>query len=473
MSQSNTQFSLDQLMTNNQKQIINRLLLTGQAKLITQLNNVSEIGFLCKELNTRLPKRFSYLDKIVENLPETKTSGVVFRGLIENLPNYDETIHNISHVTDDELLTLYSVLSIIVNRYIWCTGVKDAVNHMVIPQILASPLDQVSHRLGIEPILTHASVDLWNWHLKTNDEWEEKDLESWPWPWPDRDGSNKKDILSCLEINNTLTGSDSEMWFYKIMIAIEAISGRSVMLMPLIHDYYNDLETSIAIMKCIRDSLKQSVSIIKRMYERCDPEFFFNRLRIYLSGSKNENLPEGVFFDLGSKLKKYSLKGGSAAQSSLIQAYDIFFEINHDGHGKEFLEEMRNYMPSKHRKYLTMMERKASIKQYVILANNQELKNLYEECVYHLTSFRKAHLGLVHTYIMNQVKKQQNDNNAHGEKGSGGTSPVEFCQELINDTISKKFIVSNDTNNFINLLTFTAIILLGAIISYSLLFMRP
>src|SRR5205814_2463962 len=94
---------------------------------------------------------------------------------------------------------------------------------------------------------------------------------------------------------------------------------------------------------------------------------------------------------------------GSAAQSTLIQVYDEFLGVKHEGHGKEFLVTMREYMPGKHREYLEMVSNLPSLKDYVGSTENDELKNIYNDCLKLLTKFRDSHLNLVHHYIMKHL----------------------------------------------------------------------
>ena len=73
--------------------------------------------------------------------------------------------------------------------------------------------------------------------------------------------------------------------------------------------------------------------LLERMYEKCDPNVFYHQLRPYLAGSKNmasAGLPNGVFYDLGEgKGSWHQYSGGSNAQSSLIQAFDVFLGVEH------------------------------------------------------------------------------------------------------------------------------------------------
>jgi hypothetical protein len=63
--------------------------------------------------------------------------------------------------------------------------------------------------------------------------------------------------------------------------------------------------------------------------ERCDPYVFYKKLRQILSGwSNNPAVPDGIVYEgVSDEPKKYN--GGSAAQSSTIQAIDIALGIKH------------------------------------------------------------------------------------------------------------------------------------------------
>lgn len=81
------------------------------------------------------------------------------------------------------------------------------------------------------------------------------------------------------------------------------------------------------------DCIKESGVILQRMYEKCSPEVFYHQIRPFLAGSKNMSsagLPNGVFYDEcegKGQWRQYS--GGSNAQSSLIQFFDIILGVEH------------------------------------------------------------------------------------------------------------------------------------------------
>jgi indoleamine 2,3-dioxygenase len=413
--------------------------------------DVSHYGFLPSVCCNHLPENFKCFQNVLDKLEETKSNHIVFRKLVHNLPYYDVSIHSSDMLTKAQMKFMYSILTMIINRYIWCNGVDDAKNFTHIPAIIAVPLHKISCKLGIVISLTHASVDLWNWRQPSSSHISAIAHES----------IQEFDIDTC-EINHTMTGNISEEWFYKIMVAIEGVSGPAILLIPNIYKSFglNNNNNTIEHLQIILKIIKKTVCLIKRMYEKCDPDFFFNHLRIYLGGSNNDNLPNGVNLDLSPihmGLLNIKYAGGSAAQSTLIQVYDDFFGVKHkEEHGVNFLKDMRNYMPLKHRQYLEDISMLPSLSEFVKRENNHNLTNIYSKCLSELIQFRKSHISLVHKYIMKFVKKKQNifadelekngediidiedNNNAHGAKGTGGTDPVTFCTDLIKDTIQHR-----------------------------------
>lgn len=89
---------------------------------------------------------------------------------------------------------------------------------------------------------------------------------------------------------------------------------------------------------------------------RSDPYVFFLRTRPFVDGWKgSSNLPEGLIYD-GVSEDAFFLHGGSAAQSSLIAAFDEFYGVKHQHeHTREYLAGMRHYMPRGHRQFLTAL----------------------------------------------------------------------------------------------------------------------
>jgi indoleamine 2,3-dioxygenase len=204
------------------------------------------------------------------------------------------------------------------------------------------------------------------------------------------------------------------------MVAIEGVSGPALQSMInigsllstdssyeniLLSESCNKILTNLQI---IYDSICQINVIIQRIPEKCIPEFFFNNLRKYLSGSTDKTFfPDGLIITGSEKEITEPIRygGGSAAQSSLIQAHDIFFGVTHTGHAHEFLSEMRKYMPQKHNIFLEHLASLPKLNNFIsyIASNNKieatELIDLYNKSLLGLVDFRKHHMKIVHNQL--------------------------------------------------------------------------
>ena len=152
-------------------------------------------------------------------------------------------------------------------------------------------------------------------------------------------GSLDIDILENLATLHTFTGSLDESWFYLVSVAIEARGAPVVpaMLDAIAAARQGDAETVRYFLTSFAEILEDLTGLLGRMYEDCDPHVFYFKIRPFLAGSKNmaeAGLPHGVWYedeDGKGKWRQYS--GGSNAQSSLIQAFDIILGIEHRATG--------------------------------------------------------------------------------------------------------------------------------------------
>ena len=391
---------------------------------------LSKYGFLPHKCNRILPPKFLYLQVVADNLSEKQTNAKEFRMIIGNLPEYDEKQHSTKNIKLDEKQHLYSLLMMTVNRYVWCSGVEDAKNYSVIPKIISKPLLEVCTFLGIVPSFTHACCDLWNWHIIN---------EKMPFN------------LDNINTNYLMTGDITEAWFYKIMITLEGTSGEMIRHIATYDPDNASYNETKKLLQCIKETTANNTKLIKRMYEHCNTNKFFNLIRIYLSGSNNKYLPNGITID--NTIIKHN--GGSAAQSSLIPVLDILFNIEHPKHGGDFLRKMRNYMPVYHRDFITYIEKIYSkFSSDILNSNDNTLIGLYHESLVNLLDFRKVHTTLIHNYVMKFIEpsnKHTKDDfkHAHDNKGAGGTNPMDFAQEINNDTIAVLKTVSKIKNDTI------------------------
>ena len=273
--------------------------------------------------------------------------------------------------------------------------------------------------LELPPVATYAGLVLWNWK-----------------PLLVEEPINNLENLFTL---HTFTGSLDESWFYLVSIAIEAAGAPAipVMLQAVDSAAANDAEMVTACLRDFAECLDELGTLLTRMYENCDPHIFYHKIRPYLAGSRkmaDAGLPHGIIFDTGSGNDKYvQFSGGSNAQSSIIQFFDIVLGIEHRPFGERgdyssasesdasgmpkprlnFIQDMRRYMPGPHRRFLEEVERVVNIREYVTRHRaNRALSTSYDACLAMMRTFRDRHIQMVSRYII--VKSRESRSHSRG-----------------------------------------------------------
>lgn len=157
-----------------------------------------------------------------------------------------------------------------------------------------------------------------------------------------------------------------------------------------------------------------------------------------MTGSKGVPLlPNGLVYE-GVDPSPRQYCGASAAQSSSVQAFDVFLSVcgSHSGSEAEFLQEMRTYMPRKHSEFLKVLGKLPSVREYVRLSGDSELIQSYNSAVQALADFRSEHIILATRYIITQ--KGHATDSSLNETGTGGTNFVQFLKRARDDTLSMK-----------------------------------
>ncbi|KAL9100321.1 MAG: hypothetical protein Q9163_004284 [Psora crenata] len=362
----------------------------------------------------------------------------------------------------------YVLLSFMTHAYIWG---GDRPEERVPPSI-SIPFVQVCRHLDLPTVATYAGVCLWNWKPIFDDE--------------------RLDTLDNLSTLVTFTGSLDESWFYLVSVAIEARGGPIIPLM-LKGIAAARLDEAKTVTKCLHgfaERLDELAVVMQQMYENCDPHVFYHRIRPFLAGSKNmadAGLPNGVIFDTGSGQDSYChYGGGSNAQSSLIQFFDIILGVEHhptksretpsdrsltatevvakgtgSPSGHNFIHDMRSYMPGPHRRFLSHVNSVANIREYVDChRSDRSLTIAYDACLGMLRALREKHMQMVSRYIVIQSHESRNAGtlspraapnplqplnlaNAHkngarpGSKklrGTGGTALIPFLKQARDET---------------------------------------
>ncbi|CAI9171820.1 unnamed protein product [Rangifer tarandus platyrhynchus] len=306
------------------------------------------------------------------------------------------------------------VLGYITMAYVWGQGDGDI--RKVLPSNIAVPYCKLSEKLGLPPILLYADCVLANWKKK--------------------DPSGNMDILF------SFPGGDCGKGFFLVSLLVE-IAAASAIKGSLSQDVH-----------CSHSRLRlvyTGVIEVRRVYliffvclflEYVDPNLFFNVLRIYLSGWKcNPLLSEGLLYEgVWDTPKKFA--GGSAAQSSIFQCFDVLLGIQHTvDPAAEFLQEMRTYMPPAHQSFLLSLKSRPSVREFVLSKGNAMLQETYDECVQAMVSLRNYHLKIVVKYILipasRQSKAESSIEDLEAEsRGTGGTNLMDFLKTVRGKTVN-------------------------------------
>jgi indoleamine 2,3-dioxygenase len=399
----------------HQKPIAN--LTCNVTEMLSQLESYdvdAERGFLPRQdpLDC-LPKEFSAWDEIGRELPKLLMTGKV-RSFIKQLPLLDTA----RLANDREINRAMRILSYLGHAYVW--GEKEPADS--IPPSLAVPWHQAGRMLGRPPVLSYASYAL--------DNWRRVDVEG-----PIEAGN-------IVLLQNFLGGQDEE-WFVLIHVAIEAAAAPALAAIVaaqrfVAHEEPESVADQLAI---IAKSILAVNRILLRMPERCDPYIYFHRVRPYIHGWANQpSLPSGVVYEGVAEYagKPQYLRGETGAQSSIIPALDAALGVTHvEDMLRSYLNEMRDYMPPKHRGFIEAVEAGPSVREYVLRHSqtHHTLRDLYNAAIDGLGHFRSTHLEYAHSYINKQSRGDARNPNSIG---TGGTPFMPYLTKHRNETKSHR-----------------------------------
>lgn len=344
---------------------------------------------------TSLPTEFAAWENMAAELPKLLVSNQ-FKKHLENLPTFP--VEKLGSPAEYERAML--ILSFLGHAYLWGGEPSDKI-----PKILAQPWNQVAIYLERPPILSYASYALHNWRRI--------------------DPKLPIELGNIVLLQNFLGGIDEE-WFVLVHVDIEAKAAPALKaLIPAqeaAHQKNGDLLSSA--LKTIETSLKTICETLDRMPERCDPYIYYNRVRPYIHGSKNNPaLPKGLIYENCFDNQPQFFRGETGAQSSIIPSLDRFLGITHkEDELGVYLKEMQNYMPAEHREFLYSLEKNGPIRD-TIKEHFPKLHDIYNKCIDLMVRFRLTHLKYAATYIQ---KQSQHDTANPTSLGTGGTPFMQY-----------------------------------------------
>ncbi|KAA8565294.1 hypothetical protein EYC84_011017 [Monilinia fructicola] len=240
--------------------------------------------------------------------------------------------------------------------------------------------------------------------------------------------------------------------FILVSVAIEA---RAAPVLPLMLTAIeaarkNDSRTVTSCLRTFAERLDDLGTLLQRMHESCDPHVFYNRIRPFLAGSKNmeeAGLPNGVFYDEGNGVGKYhKLSGGSNAQSSILQFFDIVLGIEHRPTGEKKDAASESEAEGAHRRFLEDMSVVANIRDFVEAhTNDHELCLAYDACLAMLRTFRDKTYCYCHSLYRHQIPRKvdiatasrgkgDDEEKKRKLKGTGGTALIPFLKQARDET---------------------------------------
>lgn len=312
-------------------------------------------------------------------------------------------------------------LSFAGHAYVWEDPDHPAAR---LPASLACPWYLVAQQLGRPPVLSYASYALHNWRRL--------------------DPLQPIELGNVVLLQNFLGGLDEE-WFVLIHIDIEAKAGMGLAGLVQAHNAAQDkrpdevlqgLHALAAAQEAMRETLL-------RMPERCDPYIYYSRVRPYIHGWKNSpSLPQGVIYEgvAGYAERPQQFRGETGSQSSIVPALDAGLGIPHaDDPLTQYLVEMRDYMPPRHRAFLTALEARTDEQHRPLLygyardrkTTHPELWKAFCACVELLAQFRDIHIGYAERYIFQQHQSHASNPTA---VGTGGTPFMPYLNKHLEET---------------------------------------
>lgn len=359
-------------------------------------------GFVAgEEPLAALPPAFAAWDRLAADMPALIRSGRL-RGVLAELPVLDPAALP-DHPSRERAML---ILTIAANAHVH--GGPEPARHL--PAGVAVPLCALAEQLDRVPIVTHVSMVLNNWR--------------------------RLDPSAPLTADNAETrvdflGGVDERWFFIATLGIELAGAPALPVLARLHDHLrNDDDAALAIdLAAVLKAVDAMRAAFGRMGEWCAPWVFYHRVRPFLASWPEPGIVyEGVWDEPRMYL------GGSAAQSTLIQAFDAALGIRHDRpETAGFLTEMRRYMAAPHRAFLAALDAEPDLHAHVraVAGRSPEVARAYDACVKALSDLRREHMAMAARYISAQAPRDSGI-------GTGGTEFVTFLRAAREETLARR-----------------------------------
>ncbi len=382
-------------------------------KPLEQYDMSAERGFLCRHdaSNIDLPDGWGEAASVARQLPNILPSGSIRAFLNAHLPDADDC-SDASSLSDAQARMATVHYSFMVQSYIW--GEESCTDRL--PACLSVPMVALADRLGQQPLLTYSSYVLDNWALI--------------------DPAKPIGLDNIQMLQNFLAGQD-EAWFVLVHVAIEACAGGVLSRFADIQAAVDSGDAAAA-----QEQLEQTATIwsqinglFDRMPERCDPYIYFERVRPYIHGWKdNPALPNGVIYEgverYGSAAQAF--RGQTGSQSSIVPSMDALLGVGHAADPlREYLDQLHEYRPRGHRRFIDDVRATSTLRDFAQKVQSHSLNEAYNANVQAVADFRSRHLEYAASYINKQGKRSAGNDT---EVGTGGTPFMRYLKKHRDET---------------------------------------
>lgn len=349
----------------------------------------------------RLPDPYAEWDEIAAAMPKLLRMGQA-RTLLRHVPPLDTAPLRASAELERAML----LLSYFAHGYINDSD-RPALS---IPANIAVPWHEVATRLGRPPVLSYASHQLHNWRRI--------------------DRARPVELDNLLRLQDFLGGMDDD-WFVMVHVAIEAAAAPGLVATVRAQDAVlgDRFDQAAAHLRTVATSLAAMRATLARMPERCDPYIYYNRVRLFLFGTKNNPaFPRGLVYEgvdaYGGAPRQFS--GETGAQSAIIPFLCEGLGIeHHDDPLNDFMVSLRDYMPPRHRAFIEEVGPRVELRSALRSRRPAEAVDAYNLCIDELRRFHELHLRYAASYVHRQGRRSDANDN---ETGTGGTPFMKYLK---------------------------------------------
>ncbi|KAL7675506.1 hypothetical protein ACOME3_001775 [Neoechinorhynchus agilis] len=358
-----------------------------------------DTGFMIQHQDYQLSEKYSSWITAVENLPEHVQNGTAVQ-LIEDLPTIIPD-YNEKGLGDSKILQLkaYSLIQHLCAAYMVEKSKTQNDTPIKIPNSIAEPILRLIDMTQLPAAISH----------------------------------DTKEILSAenMDIVFKLDRSEDYRWFFVVAGQTELSAAEGI---NEIYEYTKSEDRNeLTVLKTVANCLTKMNTSLAEMYKKCNQSVFYNTIRLYLTFP-----PNGIL--LGDKGGETPIKigGASAAQSSVVPLMDTFLGIDHHESVKSFLDTMKKYMPRPHFEFIEYVKEHCKLRKHLKAKKDQNLIELYNECLDAMLIFRRDHYKLVCSYVVDQ----SGGRSASELKGTGTSTIEHFLNRLIDATENARLSLS-------------------------------